>query len=209
MTSDPPAVAESRDRGPYCETGVEEADDDALIGKLRARAWDPALRFDMAHMVEIYADVPCGPLFPPISPAEVELAESRIGRRLPGLLRRVYTEVADGGFGPESGLASLTDGNRTPSDPGDWPSAVRAHERGRERGMPASWLHLTSGGCSMEWYVSLLAVDNPVLLYDSGGPHPTWDGCPHDGLRHATTSLRRWLSTWADGGNVRDDALGR
>ncbi|MFE2868413.1 hypothetical protein [Embleya sp. NPDC059259] len=80
--------------GPYCETGVEEADDDALIGKLRARAWDPALRFDMAHMVEIFADVSCGPLFPPISPAEVELAESRIGSRLPGLLRRVYTEVA-------------------------------------------------------------------------------------------------------------------
>ncbi|MFE2023409.1 hypothetical protein ACFW9O_35870 [Streptomyces sp. NPDC059499] len=54
-----------------------------------------------------------------------------------------------------------------------------------------------------------LAVDNPVLLYDSGDWDPTWGRRPHDGLRHATASLRRWLWTWADGGNVWDAVLSR
>ncbi|MEW2329630.1 hypothetical protein AB0880_17645 [Micromonospora chersina] len=149
-----------------------------------------------------YAEAPRQPLFPPITLSEVERAESRIGRRLPELLQRVYTEVANGGFGPGGGLASLTDGNRVPGHLSDWPSAVK---RTCENGLPASWLYLASGGCSMEWHVSLLAVDNPVLLYDADGWEPTWGQDPHDGLRHATTSLRRWLWTWADGGNVWDE----
>ncbi len=61
----------------------------------------------------------------------------------------------------------------------------------------------------MEWYVSLLAVGNPVLLHDAGGWDPTWGRRPHDGLRHASHSLRRWLWTWANRGNVWDDVLSR
>ncbi|TCO62090.1 hypothetical protein [Actinocrispum wychmicini] len=60
----------------------------------------------------------------------------------------------------------------------------------------------------MEWYVSLIAVDNPVLLFDADGWEPSWGEEPHDGLRHATASLREWLRTWATGGNVWDTALG-
>ncbi|MFJ4844912.1 MULTISPECIES: SMI1/KNR4 family protein [unclassified Streptomyces] len=167
------------------------------------------LKSDVAEVTGYYADAPRGPLFPPISVADVEEAERRIGRRLPGLLRRVYTEVADGGFGPDSGLASLTDGNRAPGHLTDWPSAVGVRERNRTRGVPASWLHLAYGGCTMEWHLSLAAVGNPVLLYDNDGWVPHWDEDAHDGLRHATASLRRWLWTWADGGDVWDEALNR
>lgn len=222
----------------------QEADDDALIKALQARAWDPGLRFDRAdvpvawiverygkprleqdrddivsycsdgtvqlktgaeEVTEYYADAPRGPLFPPISLSEVEKAERRIGRRLPELLRRVYTEVANGGFGPDGGLASLTDGNRAPRHLRDWPCAVSVHERNLSEGMPSSWLFLTYGGCTMEWHVSLTAVDNPVLLYDTDGY--TFGEDPHDGLCHATSSLRRWLATWADGGDVWDEVL--
>ncbi|MGW0169170.1 SMI1/KNR4 family protein [Streptomyces sp. NPDC003343] len=209
MTSALPGGAAPPHPMRHLETSAEQEDDDALIEKLRTRAWDPGMRFDSEQMAELYADAPHGPLFPPVTLAELEHAESRIGRQLPGVLRRVYTEVANGGFGPDSGLASLTDGNRTPGHPIDWPSAVRDHERGHVQGMPTSWLYLTSGGCSMEWYVSLLAIDNPVLLYDSGGWDPTWGQRPHDGLRHATASLRQWLWTWANGGNVWDEVLSR
>ncbi|RAY10981.1 hypothetical protein DPM19_32885 [Actinomadura craniellae] len=219
-----------------------------MIEKLRARAWDPGLRFDTAdvpaawvaerhggdrverprgdivgycsggmirfkaragEVAAYYAGAPRGPLFPPITLTEVEGAERRIGRRLPELLRRVYTEVADGGFGPDGGLASLTEGNRAPGHRSDWPSAVRAHERDRAAGLPASWLHLASGGCTMRWHVSLLAIDNPVLLHDADGWDPDQGQDPHDGLCHATASLRRWLWTWAGGGNVWDEALDR
>ncbi|WP_351232412.1 SMI1/KNR4 family protein [Streptomyces sp. NPDC002133] len=167
------------------------------------------LKSDVEEVAVYYTDAPRGPLFPPISMADVEKAEHRIGRRLPELLRRVYTEVADGGFGPEGGLASLTDGNRAPGHLRDWPCAVGIHERNRAKGVPASWLHLTYGGCTMEWHLSLTAVGNPVLLYDADGWVPDWGQDAHDGLRHATASLRKWLQTWADGGHVWDEALNR
>ncbi|GGT45556.1 hypothetical protein [Streptomyces chromofuscus] len=152
-----------------------EADDDALVKALQARAWDPGLRFDRADLpvawiIERYgkrrlerirddivsygsdgtvqlnaeteevtdyydADAPRGPLFPPISHSEVEKAERRIGRRLPELLRRLYTEVANGGFGPDGGLASLTDGNRAPGHLRDWPCAAGVHERNLPEGV--------------------------------------------------------------------------
>ncbi|WP_405445227.1 hypothetical protein [Streptomyces erythrochromogenes] len=225
------------------------ADDDALIARLRARAWDPGLRFDTAelpaawirehygadHMDRIgsdiraygsdgtvelasrreevaayFADAPRGPLFAPLSRAVVDEAERTIGRRLPLLLRRVYTEVADGGFGPDGGLASLARGNRAPGSFCDWTSAVDVYERNRAGGgVPASWFFLTGGGCSMEWYVSLAAVDHPVLLYDADGWTADRGEDPHDGLRHATASLRCWLWTWAEGDHVWGEVLAR
>ncbi|MER5479635.1 hypothetical protein ABT026_22095 [Streptomyces sp. NPDC002734] len=233
-------------RGHHIDPRTADGDDDALIDKLRARAWHPGLRFDTAEVplawmkqhfdaehlrhirdqirgysstgtividsqtneaADYFADAPRGPLFPPVTSREVEAAELVTGRQLPTLLRRIYTEVGDGGLGPDAGLASLTGGRRAPGHLSDWPCSVRIHERNRAAGLPTSWLYLTSGGCTMQWYLSLLAADNPVLLYDSDGWEPSWGEAPHDGLRHATASLRQWLWTWANGGNVWAEAL--
>ncbi|MGW2372998.1 hypothetical protein [Kitasatospora sp. NPDC001683] len=225
----------------------EPADDDALIEKLRFRAWDPGRRFDRAEGAErldrgalrrrmvrprphpglrgtggdgsvrleswaeevtaYYADAPRGPLFPPAAMAEVEDVERKIARRLPDLLRRIWTEIADGGFGPDGGLVGLREGNRVPGHLSDWPSAVASQERHNAEGVPASWFFLTGGGCTMSWHVSLLAVDNPVLLYDCDSWVPEWGEDPHDGLSYAAESLRKWLWTWAEGGNVRREVL--
>ncbi|MFJ9683571.1 hypothetical protein ACIRP2_36890 [Streptomyces sp. NPDC101194] len=220
--------------------------DDVLIDKLRARAWDPGLRFDTAdvplawieerfgpeHLEQVqeqviscnsngtielkaqteqvagyFADAPREPMFPPVTPGAVEAAEHAVGRRLPELLRRIYTEVGNGGFGPGGGLASLTAGQRAPGHLADWPCSVDRHARNRAAGLPASWLYLTSGGCTMEWHVSLLAAENPVLLYDADGWVPSWGEDPHHGLRHATWSLREWLWDWAKGGDVWAEVL--
>lgn len=66
---------------------------------------------------------------------------------------------------------------------------------------------MTGGGCTMERYVSLIAVDQPVLLWDADGWEPDRGQDPHDGLRYSAPSLRQWLWTWADGGDVWDEAL--
>ena len=44
---------------------------------------------------------------PPADPSAVEIAEEALDFTLPIALRRVYSEVADGGFGPGQGLLSL------------------------------------------------------------------------------------------------------
>lgn len=157
--------------------------------------------------VEYYQDAPRGPMFPPASPAEVEYVEARIGHQLPGILRRLYTEVADGGFGPDArGLGCLRYGNRDPRGV-VWPSVVQLHRRDRRNGLPASWFELTPGGCTMYWYASLTEPDNPVLLYDTDGWDPDQGQRPEDGITHITPSLREWLWTWAAGGDVWAPAL--
>ncbi|MFE6023754.1 hypothetical protein ACFQ6O_46205 [Streptomyces sp. NPDC056441] len=84
-------------------------------------------------------------------------AEHSVGYPLPELLRRIYTEVGDGGFGPDGGLASLTPRRVPHWHPADWPCATTLHAKQTEWGAPVSWFFLTSGGCTMEWYVSLIA----------------------------------------------------
>ncbi|MFD7735606.1 hypothetical protein ACFV6F_35120 [Kitasatospora phosalacinea] len=59
----------------------------------------------------------------------------------------------------------------------------------------------------MQWYVSLIAVGNPVLLWDADGWEPDWGENSHRGLCYTAPSLRQWLWTWADGGDVWDEAL--
>ena len=43
----------------------------------------------------------------PASPGDVDRAEAALGFGLPSFLRRVYLEIADGGFGPGGGLLSV------------------------------------------------------------------------------------------------------
>jgi hypothetical protein len=158
--------------------------------------------------VEYYRDTPRCPPYPPATMAEVEDAERLIGHRLPELLRRLYTEVANGGFGPDArGFASITDGYRAPEG-GDGPSAVWTYLRDRREGLPVSWFELTPGGCSMYWYVSLTEPDNPALLFDADGWDPREQG-PEHGVTHVTASLRRWLWAWANGHSVWDEVLAR
>ena len=45
--------------------------------------------------------------FPPISGTAFDEEERRLGIRLPVLIKRLYTEVGNGGFGPGEGLLSL------------------------------------------------------------------------------------------------------
>lgn len=51
-----------------------------------------------------------GPLFPPAAPAVVDAAEATLGFALSPLLREVYCQVANGGFGPGYGIYGLHGG---------------------------------------------------------------------------------------------------
>jgi hypothetical protein len=51
-----------------------------------------------------------GTLPPPATPEAVAAAEESIGFPLPPLLRRLYVEVANGGFGPNEGILGVSGG---------------------------------------------------------------------------------------------------
>ncbi|MFJ8443184.1 hypothetical protein [Kitasatospora griseola] len=64
---------------------------------------------------------------------------------------------------------------------------------------------------SLEASVIALGLDRLDAVVHNAGvalDHPPdWGENPHDGLRYAVPSLRQWLWTWADGGDVWDEVL--
>jgi hypothetical protein len=69
-----------------------------------------------------YRGAPCGPLVPPLPAHDLARRAGELGVRLPLLLRRLYTEVGDGGFGPAYGILGIgehgygNDGHHTAAD---------------------------------------------------------------------------------------------
>ncbi|MCP2337747.1 SMI1/KNR4 family protein [Actinomadura rupiterrae] len=143
-----------------------------------------------------YEDTPHEPPYPPVTMAELHAAEEQLGRRLPELLRRMYTEVANGGFGPNHGILGLADGG-----PHDDRTAVQEYlehpELNDDLGFP-----LIAGGCNVWWYVSLTQPGNPVHLFDWDG----WDWPERDpptaAVAYTAPTLADWLGRWADGQDV-------
>jgi SMI1/KNR4 family protein SUKH-1 len=86
---------------------VTTADLHAVVGDIRSGRLDPArhatagqLRADMTEPVT--AELP-----PPAAAAALAAAQALLGSGLPPVLQRVYSEVADGGFGPGGGLLPI------------------------------------------------------------------------------------------------------
>jgi hypothetical protein len=128
----------------------------------------------------------------PATTAALDQAEAQLGLPLPALLRRLYLDVADGGFGPEGGLLSAAD-------------------------MASAYLELRAGSPSEveddEWPKGLL----PLVAVEAG--HACLDaktGRMHESdfdevegeeqdevafglvFREIAPSLEVWLTTWLD-----------
>jgi hypothetical protein len=123
----------------------------------------------------------------PASAAALDSAEARIGFAIPEPLRRVYTEVANGGFGPGGGLLSV------------------------ERAV-AAYVEMTSNpwGPQQVWPPQLLpiqAIDPGYVAIDvKSGRIVDWD--PEEltersgkrawraSFKEAASSLEAWLEAW-------------
>jgi hypothetical protein len=114
------------------------------------------------------------------------------------LLRRLYTEVANGGFGPTYGILGIVrSGQHDERDIIAVEEYVARPEFNDPLGFP-----LVQGGCSVWWYVSLTQPGNPVYLFDGDG----WDWPEQDpptvAVEQTWPSLAEWLGQWADGYDV-------
>ena len=113
----------------------------SLVERLRRRIQDPNLTTTISQ----YAPRQGG-LYPPTTLAAVKAAEAELGFRLPGLLRVLYTEVANGGFGPGYGLFGLEGGYIAPDI-----------------------INHFQGGTLVEWYFAMRGSEPlPTLSHDFG-----------------------------------------
>ena len=79
---------------------MTESHFDDLLRRLNAVAHDRRRATEFARAL-------CQSALPPLRPEHIDEAEEKLGFALPLLLRLIYTQVGNGGFGPGEGLIPL------------------------------------------------------------------------------------------------------
>ncbi|MEU5532080.1 SMI1/KNR4 family protein [Streptomyces sp. NPDC020362] len=116
---------------------------------------------------------------PPAAPEAVTAAEDVIGFPVPPLLRRLYTEVANGGFGPAEGVLGVRGGHAQ----GHFLDIAELYQEGPDPSgtVPAGLVLMYDWGCTL-W--SLADFRDPA--------GPMW--CIHEGqLWPQGITLGEWL----------------
>jgi hypothetical protein len=134
------------------------------------------------------------PRQPPNAPAhesDVDEAEALLEHRLPDVLRRLYLEVDNGGFGPGYGILGLRGGWHD----GRWTAIDHLAVTGW-RYVPKGFFPLCHWGCAIYSFVDCT---------DTGGAMWGWDPNPvppeHLGLAlfPEGIDLSEWLRRWLEG----------
>jgi hypothetical protein len=168
---------------------AEDAPVDALIERIRAR---------------IAEGRPCDlpgewlPLQPAAEPEAVTDAEARLGFPLPELLRRLYTEVGNGGYGPAFGLLPVSAASLGPDPPAEAEFDLVGQYAWLSRAEPdrVGWTGWRPGlvpvfylGCTVFEFVDCLAPGGPVVILDLGAEME-----PQPPVPSLAARLEMWLS---------------
>jgi hypothetical protein len=171
--------------------------DDYLVSRLRARAADPARRTDCPTHAP-------GELYPPASPQALTAAERALGFRLPGLLRRMYLEVGNGGFGSGYGLMGVEGGAKA----GLRRSVVQLYLDNRLAGArDSSWswpeklVPICHYGCCITSCIDCTQQKTPVVYND---PNSTGGGSSWGLFQVESRSLADWFEDWLDGLSLQE-----
>ncbi|MFF1297698.1 MULTISPECIES: SMI1/KNR4 family protein [unclassified Streptomyces] len=127
----------------------------------------------------------------PASAEDVAAFERVVGHPMPELLKRIYLEVANGGFGPWE-VVSVTETDDWFSDCSDITMAYRGFTA-PDGALPPGIVPLMDRGCAMWTLIDFRTADGQMWDWD-----PTL--CC---IRHAAApigqSLAQWLTDWLQG----------
>ncbi|MEY9877937.1 hypothetical protein ABH931_007461 [Streptacidiphilus sp. MAP12-33] len=134
-----------------------------------------------------WTDLPGGGQPPaPATRAAVHAAEQALGYEMPALLRRLYTEIADGGVGPRAGMDGVSEDN--------WSTVsnyLAYHEAELEPGVPPppprGVFFLCDFGCATWVLLDCREPQGRMWWWDQGERHKL------------DLTFRQWLQSWLDG----------
>ncbi len=168
---------------------------ESLIERIKVRVADPLRAVDAATWVE-----PTPTIRPPATLAEVDAAEEALSFPIPLLLRRLYTEVGNGGFGPNYGLEGVP---TIPPTPGASDIVVLYEQySGSQPEYPAfQWpcglVPLIGGGCLYIECVDFSHPPHAVAMFDGGDCD--WERPVIESLKPVAASLVERLEAWLAG----------
>lgn len=138
--------------------------------------------------------------FTPLPPRDIDLAEKELGFLLTPLLRRIFSEVSNGGFGPSYGMLGLRGGmqNEDGGDAVTLYSGLRQTDPNDSYWMwPVGLLPLGHLGCAMYLCIDCTKPEGPVVWFEPN-PHEigkSWS----DSFFPLADSTEAWLFAWLDG----------
>lgn len=131
------------------------------------------------------------PLKPPTSVEAVEAAEHVLGYPLPSLLRRLYMQVGNGGFGPGYGIIGLLEG-----DEARHPRSELRHRRWTTACPAGTALFpLCTWGCAIYSFVDCADAEARMWAWD---PNPAPSDDIGKALFKEELSFCEWLDQWAN-----------
>jgi len=133
---------------------------------------------------------------PPVTERALAVAEARLRFPLPPLVRALYTQVADGGYGPGNGVIELAGHPYTLVE-----SRLRMDEENTAEWVwPGRLVEFVNWGCHYFSGIDCSHSSCPVFFYDHDRAVGT--ATLADCLFLEADSLVGWLSAWLDGENL-------
>jgi SMI1/KNR4 family protein SUKH-1 len=132
----------------------------------------------------------------PADLADITSDERRLGFALPPLMKRLYTEIGNGGFGPGYGLIGLTNG--VPDDTGKAGPAIYEQLRSSRSDWdwPIGLLPICHWGCAIMSCVDCAAPNFRMRIFDPN-VHDGDDWA--DAFFEECVSFESWIGAWASG----------
>lgn len=164
--------------------------EDTLLAGLRARL----------PQIDNHLHGPHPDPLPTASSETIAATELEMGLELPPLLKRVYSEIGNGGFGPGYGLLGIGD-QGFPDDQGQSASALYLEFRKIAKRCtktftwPEGLIPICSLGCAM--YECVDTVQGEMVLWEPN----LWDDrqSVFTALFHMNLDLFQWFEHWANG----------
>ena len=161
------------------------------------------------HCSDLFTQKAIGrsPVAPTLRKQEVARAERQLGFQLPELLRRLYTEVGNGGFGPGYGIygldkvtgdeeRSLIEGYEIDSNPpqDEYPGVA----------WPSGLVAVCHWGCGEYSYVNChtkrgVMYRFDIEKYDPADPTTVFRRLSDPHFSREAGSIKQWLEMWLSG----------
>jgi hypothetical protein len=163
------------------------------ITAIKWRAQNPNTIHDMVMGLS-----PAPKINPTINQVEIDEAENKLGFKLPQLLKDIYTQIGNGGFGPGYGLYQLQ----------TMVHIYLEYINNNRMNWKKSLLPILTWGCRYESSIDCLSTEGQVYFTEIIEDNENNNSPIQIATKTQTQSFEKFMNDWANGVNLWDEIMG-